>query len=164
MNAEEYGKKKRNKAVPAVYLVLITMGEILMLLRQNTGYQDGNWDLPSGHIEPGELPMQAIAREAKEEVGLNFLPRHLTLVYTSYRPQHDVTGDRIDLFFRAGRVLGRVVNGEPHKCAQVRWFAVEHIPENTVPHVKHALQEISRGSCYSELGLEWLRKEGVYKL
>ena len=65
-------KRERNKAVPAVYLILERDdGCILLMRRCNTGYQDGNYNLPSGHVEDGELPKAAMVREAKEEIGID---------------------------------------------------------------------------------------------
>lgn len=29
------------------------------------------WDIPGGHVEPGETPEQCIVREMKEEIGVN---------------------------------------------------------------------------------------------
>lgn len=42
--------------------------EILLALRKNTGYRDGKYELPGGHVEEGEDLMQAMVREAKEEL------------------------------------------------------------------------------------------------
>ncbi len=38
---------------------------------------------PAGHLEPGESPAQAVAREALEETGRRFTPRHLVGIYLS---------------------------------------------------------------------------------
>ena len=37
------------------------------MLRQNTGFMDGFYGLPSGHVELYETPVGAIIREAQEE-------------------------------------------------------------------------------------------------
>ena len=42
--------------------------EILLALRQNTGHHDGDYELPGGHIEANEDIIQAMIREAKEEL------------------------------------------------------------------------------------------------
>ena len=59
---------KRNKAVPASYLVLKKDGKILLTRRQGSGYYDGWYGLPAGHVEAGELPTECLIREAKEEI------------------------------------------------------------------------------------------------
>lgn len=50
---------------------------------------------PAGHLDPGESPLQAVAREALEETGRVFTPSHLVGIYLSrfQRPatREDVT-------------------------------------------------------------------------
>lgn len=168
MNESEYGKKQRHKAVPAVYLFLTDLqtGRVLLALRQNTGYQDGMWNVPSGHIEGDELPREALVRESKEEVGIDFDPCDAEHVHTSYRPAHDPTGARVDLFFRISTWSGEVRNAEPEKCERLEWFPLRGpFPPNTSPHVLHALNEWwKKEEPFSELGVEWLKKHGLYKL
>ena len=69
--------KIRNKAVPAVYILLEQGGKVLLGRRCNTGYQDGNYQVPAGHVEEGELPTEAIIRETKEEVNVDLAPSRL---------------------------------------------------------------------------------------
>ena len=95
--------KERNKAVPAVYLVLEDAGSILVGLRQNTGYEDGMYQVFAGHVEEGELPKEAMIREANEELGITLYPDDLFLAHTMYRAKRDETGDRADYFSSAGR-------------------------------------------------------------
>ncbi len=54
----------------AAYL-FITKGPCLLLgKRLGTGFRDGQWCLPGGHVDPGERIRQAAAREAEEELGI----------------------------------------------------------------------------------------------
>lgn len=56
----------------AVFAVLEDAeGRILLLERANTGWMDGSYGLPSGHVESGEMPSEAMLREALEEVGVH---------------------------------------------------------------------------------------------
>ena len=91
-------KKERNKAVPAVYLVLKKGDEILLMRRQGSGYYDGWYSVPAGHVEEGELPLEGLIRETTEELGIDLNPKYIHLVHTMYRTKHDKTGDRTDLF------------------------------------------------------------------
>ena len=54
----------------SAYLMLEKDNEILCLKRQGTGWMDGFWSLPAGHVEPGESVVQGLLREAQEEVGI----------------------------------------------------------------------------------------------
>jgi len=46
-------------------------GKFLSVLRQNLKPEGNKWGVPAGKVEPGESPRHAIAREIKEEVGLD---------------------------------------------------------------------------------------------
>ena len=52
----------------AVFPILLRSGphgqEVLLHLRQNTGYMDGHWDFAgSGHVDENETARQAVARD-----------------------------------------------------------------------------------------------------
>ncbi len=152
--------KKRNKAVPAVYLVLkITppenpQNEFLFMRRAGSGYYDNWYCLPAGHIEEGELPIDALIRETKEELGIILEKDNLRLAHTMYRTSSDETGDRVDLFFEARKWSGHITIMEPEKCACVRWIALRDLPKNTMHHVRYALEKIEKRIRYSELGIK----------
>ena len=156
--------KIRNKAVPAVYILLEQDGKVLLGKRCNTGYQDGNYQVPAGHVEEGELPTEAIIREAKEEVNVDLTLNDLELVHIGYRPKHDPSGDRIDLFFKAKKWTGEVKNMERDKCEDLNWFSWDNLPENMVFHVGEAFKCIQRGIFYNEIGIDILREKGLYNL
>lgn len=46
-------------------------GKILVARRSAGCRHPGEWEVPGGHIEPGETPIQAAVREVKEETGLD---------------------------------------------------------------------------------------------
>ncbi|MDP2641206.1 MAG: NUDIX domain-containing protein [Candidatus Yanofskybacteria bacterium] len=146
--------KDRNKAVPASYLVLRKDDEVLLARRFNTGYYDGHYSLPAGHVEAGELPLDALVREIQEEVGVRIESENLCLAHIMYRTKRDETGDRTDFFFTASKYEGEIENKEPHKCADLQWFPLAQLPESIIPHIKDVLLNIEKGIIYSELGLE----------
>jgi len=154
----------RNKAIPAVYLFLEKDGKILVARRYNTGYQDGNYQVPAGHVDEGELPSEALIREAKEEVGITLSPTDLELVHISYRPKHDDTDNRVDFFFRARTWSGEVKIMEPHKCDDLKWVTLDALPENMTPHVRDAIECMQKGIFFKELSLDFLKEHGLYML
>ena len=154
----------RNRAVPAVYLIVESEEKLLIARRYNTGYEDGNYQVPAGHVDPGELPKESMVREAKEEISITIDPADLELVHTSYRPPHDETGNRVDLFFKAHRWSGEITNAEPDKCDDLRWVRYDQLPDNMTPHVRHAIDCIRQGIRYSELGIDFLKRYGRYML
>ena len=76
--------KTRNQAVPAVYLILKKDNQILLMRRQGSGYYDGWYSLPAGHVEAGELPIAGLIWEMKEELGISIAPEDIRLVHTMY--------------------------------------------------------------------------------
>lgn len=150
--------KERNKATPAVYLFLRKGEEILLGRRQNSGYYDGWYSVPAGHVEFGELPIGGLIREMKEELGISINPKDLRLVYTMYRAKHDETGERFDLFFETKKWSGKIKINEPHKCDDLHWFPIKELPKNMMHHVKIAIKNSEKLIFYSEIKIDHIEK------
>jgi 8-oxo-dGTP diphosphatase len=148
----------QNKAVPSSYAFLLKDENVLLGRRINTGYYDGYYTVPSGHIEDGELPLGALKRELKEEVGTDIDTGSATLVHTMFRAKHDETGQRADYFFLVGSWTGEPTNAEPHRCNDLGWFPLSQLPTNMMHHVQYALECYQKGKYYSEIPFtkEWL--------
>lgn len=61
-------------------VVLWRAGEILVMKRGAGGFAGGGWFIPGGHLEAGERPTEACARELLEETGISMDPDSLRLV------------------------------------------------------------------------------------
>ena len=156
--------KQRNRAVPAVYMILEYKGKTLLGRRCNTGYYDDFYQFFAGHVDEGELPREAAVRELKEELGVIAELKHLRLVHTQYLAKHDDTGDRVHFFFYVEKWQSEPKNMEPHKCNDLQWFHVSRLPKNMVAHVSEAIYCIERNIPYLELSAERLKELGLYKL
>ncbi len=113
--------------------VLLRRGnQTLLLKRQNTGYEDGNYGLPAGHIEFGETVKSAAIREAKEEIGVDIEESDLEVVGVMHRIKN-VT--YVDFFMTCHRWSGEISNREPEKCSELLWTELDDLPPNMVPYV-----------------------------
>lgn len=134
----------------AVFLVLEKDGEILLQRRYNTGYRDGQYDLPAGHIEENETAQEALVREAKEETGIDIKIADLKVLHVLHN--HSDSAGYIDIFLTTEKWDGEPSNMEPHKCDDMRWFSKDSLPEVMTPHVRSALEHIKKGVFYSNHG------------
>jgi len=133
----------------AVHLFLMKDREILLLRRYNTGYEDGNYSVPAGHMEGGEEVKQAAIREAREECGIRISPEDLQVVGVMHRKSDD---ERIDFFLATSRWSGEIINAEPDKCDQLVWSDVSQLPENTIPYVRQAIANYCSGDWFDSYG------------
>ena len=132
-----------------VHLFFFHEDQVLLLRRFNTGFRDGEYSVPAGHLDGNETVMAAAAREAEEEVGVQIEPEHL--VFSSV--MHRLDGEeRVDFFVRATSWHSEPFNNEPDKCDDVRWAAINALPENTVPYIRRALQNHLDGIKFDEFG------------
>jgi len=141
----------RSRYPVAVHLFFLRENQILLLRRFNTGYEDGSYSVPAGHVDAGETVTQAAVREAMEEVGVIINPADMQIVHVMNRKSED---ERIDFFVTLRRWVGEAINAEPEKCDDICWVKLGELPQNTIPYVKHALECFQSGKYYSEFGWE----------
>ena len=142
--------KERFKLIPEVYLILIKDGNILLSRRFQTGYEDGKYSMVAGHVDGDETMREGIAREAREEAGITINPAKLKHLLTMHRWCGD--HERIGFYFTTDMWEGEIRNMEPEKCDDLSWFSLDHLPENTIPYIKTAINCYKKGSSYCEFG------------
>jgi 8-oxo-dGTP diphosphatase len=139
----------RFRVVPAAYVLLLrgtgAGAEVLLQLRQNTGYRDGHWAAAAaGHVEAHESVLAAACREAEEEVGVKIDPADLEPLTTMHRTHgnHDPIDERVDFFFGCHRWAGDPHLVETAKAADLGWFPLAALPEPVVPHERYVLDGV----------------------
>lgn len=145
------GAKKRTGASVSAYLLLTQGDQILLGLRQNTGYCDGMWSFPAGHVEEGEPASRAMAREAQEELGIFVDPKDLHPAHIMHRQSNRWN---VDIFFQCSKWQGQIENQELDKCAKLAFFPMECLPEPMVGYNRDVLEAVRQQIFYSEPGWE----------
>lgn len=143
---------ERYKIIPSVYLILEKEKKILLSRRFETGYEDGNYGLISGHAEEKETLREALARESLEEAGIKINPLELRHILTMHRFCGD--HERMDFFFTTDKIEGEVKNMEPNKCDDLSWFSIDQLPPNTIGYIRKAIECYLNKINYCEFGWE----------
>ena len=146
--AAERGKL-RSRFPVAVHLFFFRADRVLLLRRFNTGWEDGNYSVPAGHVDAGETVTQAAIREAHEEIGVRLEPQDVEVVHVMNRKSED---ERIDFFLLVRHWAGEIANREPDKCDDLAWYPVASLPGNMIPYVRQALLNYQNGMLFSEFG------------
>ena len=131
--------------------MLIQNDKVLLLLRnQHRTFGAGMYTLPGGKVENNERALQAVQREAKEEVGLDLPESAFNFVYTFHRL--GPAGPLIALCFKADITGMEPKNMEPELHDAMNFFSIEDLPENLLPAHKQLLLSTRQSNAYSEHG------------
>lgn len=139
----------RFAVIPAVYVYLRRGDEVLLQLRQGTGYMDGMWAAgAAGHIELGETAAAAGCREAGEELGIRLDAHQLIPLTVMQRTDGTASAieQRADWFFAAPSWDGTPRIVEPSKCAHLQWFPLNSLPDAMPPYERALLDALAQGT------------------
>jgi 8-oxo-dGTP diphosphatase len=85
------------------------------------------WDLVGGHVEPNELPHQAVTRECLEELGVH--------VHDPQPIPMTVSDPTLAMHaFLVTRWEGEPVNAAPEEHDDLRWFRPSELADLTMAH------------------------------
>ena len=132
-----------------VHLFFIREDKILLARRFNTGYRDGEYSVPAGHLDGDETVSAAAAREAEEEIGVRIEADDIRFSSVMHRIEGD---ERVDFFVHIRKWEGEPFNAEPNKCDELRWTEMDNLPANIIPYVKRAIQNHREGNVFDEFG------------
>lgn len=133
----------------AVHLLFFRGDQVLLLRRFNTGYADGQYSVPAGHLDGGETVFAAARREAEEETGVRIQAEDIAYSCVMHRRDSE---ERVDFFVHVHTWQGEPVNTEPEKCDELRWVDINQLPANVIPYVRKAILNHRMGIPFDEFG------------
>ncbi len=101
--------------------VVVRNGRVLVARRKPGSHLEGLWEFPGGKLEPNESPEESLARELREELGVEIqVERILEVVFHRY-PEKNV----LLLFYSC-----RLIRGEPRPLdvAELAWVSRSELP------------------------------------
>jgi 8-oxo-dGTP diphosphatase len=105
----------RNYRIPVVAGVIERDGKVLICQRKAGARHELKWEFPGGKVEAGESPRAALARELKEELGIDaIIGSELTRYEVSYPKGVSI----LLIFLSVHSFRGDL---DPHEFEQVAW-------------------------------------------
>lgn len=106
--------------------VIIRGGRVLLTRRLDDQHLPGLWEFPGGKVESGESPESALARECREEIGVDIeVERILEVTHHQY-PEKEV----LLLFYRCSLVAGEV---QHLQVADHAWVLPDELDDYELP-------------------------------
>lgn len=134
-------------------LVVRKANKILLLKRNKDAICGGYYAFPGGGVDGSESVSSATMREAYEEIGITIQPDDLQFVHVyHFIRKNDV--EYVNFFFQVFDWQGEITNKEAHKCDEVAWFDLDHLPENILPGHAHVSALLDNNIQFSEFGWE----------
>ena len=120
MAYKKYNQPMRATFPVTVHLLFFRGDRVLLLRRFNTGYADGQYSVPAGHLDGGETVIAAARREGLEETGVRIEAEDVHFSSVVHRKDGD---ERVDFFVHV-----RGWQGEPAGPSQRRIEALVFSP------------------------------------
>ncbi|GAB4149722.1 MAG: NUDIX hydrolase [Patescibacteria group bacterium] len=127
--------------------VIIVQDSKTLLTKRQGSHGEGSYGSIGGHLEFGETPIDALKREAMEELGvelenINFRVATNMIKYGKHY---------LDLTFTASIKSGVPFIKEPEKITELAWFELNNLPTPLFEPVRIGLESLNTGQKYFEV-------------
>ena len=111
----------------ATAIITFPQDKILLIKRRTLPFT-GYWALPGGRVDPGETVEQTIAREVKEETGLDVEVVRKMGEYHEQGVQNKFEYDYYPACFLA-RVVGGEIKRQESEIEEIKLFSLNAVPK-----------------------------------
>lgn len=136
----------------AVMIVIRRGNSVLLGRRQNTGFKDGLYALPGGKHDGYECLKSTVAREAKEELGIDVLPNDIVFQSCIHYINYPIDQELLYMVFEIAAYEGDIHNAEPDRCDDLQFFPLDDLPDSMTDMTGECIQNTLAGVRYSEYG------------
>jgi 8-oxo-dGTP diphosphatase len=117
-------------------------GKLLVCQRRRSDTFGLLWEFPGGKVEPGETPPQALARELREELGIDAM-----IGAEVYRTHHKYAqlSEKIDLIFYAASIDPSAIQNLAFES--LAWLRPADLPTlNSLPADRTLIEKLASGA------------------
>lgn len=127
-------------------VVIMKDGKTLLAKRKGS-HGAGMWGSMGGHVEFGESPVDAVKREAREELGIEIENiKFVTCMNMIRDGKHYV-----DISFTAELLSGEPTIQEPDRIEAIGWYSLSDLPHPLFDPVRIVLESLKTGENYFEV-------------
>jgi 8-oxo-dGTP diphosphatase len=130
------------KARVAAGVAIFRDDKILLLHRSPMVSNPGSWDLPAGHVEPGETLTRAARREAREETGFDVRvgPLFHAEVFRTLSKRGKIR-PTVGVYFHCAARGRKTPKIDPEEHTEFAWVSASELAEYpTVPHLQRTVR------------------------
>ena len=133
----------------AVYLIIKKEdGKVLLQRRQGSKLWPGFLALPAGHIDEGENAIDAVIREAREELSIEITEEDIIDSFVVNRRNKSLK-PYFDVYFEINSYQGEITINEPEKCSELKWCDMNNLPKDMIDFEVEALENRKNGITFS---------------
>ena len=154
----EKNSKGKTLYYVAVDIILVKDGKVLLQRRANTGWMDGKWNMPGGHIEDEKTLEQVAVREAKEELGIEVAEKDVRIIHAI---QNRTNRQTILFYATCDKYVGTPSvqpeiedSKQVFKADAVEWFDINNLPKDTAPHARNVVKCFLGKRPFSRFGFK----------
>lgn len=130
------------------YFVLVDHDHVLLVDHKNAQL----WLPSGGHVEPGEHPRATVARELREELGIELAAAPAAPLMLTSAETVGVTAGHTDvsLWYVIDADRGAPISFDEQEFHSVRWFHFSEAPvSRSDPHLARFLEKLQRGKSHA---------------